>query len=204
MTSSYKWNFVYWLYANPINALWYHFKKAIALLFRRILGALSMAEGIDAEAVEVFAGFFALTLLILAVVFLLYGLYRFFKGRRKKQITRRLFGHEIDSNASYAQFLERGAKSAQKGDYAEAIRAEFVGLLLLLERRSEVHILEAWTTTEIGTALYEVNFKPLGPYRKVAGDFNKWCYGPVPGVEDYSTWHTSLMALWHEVTRDDS
>lgn len=204
MTSSYKWNLIYWLYANPLNALWYHFKKALARLFRRILGALSMAEGIDAEAVETFAGYFALFLLISAAGFLLFGLYRFFKGRRKKQSTRRLFGHEIDSAASYAKFLERGAKSAQDGDYAEAIRAEFVGLLLFLELRSAVHVLEAWTTTEIGTALQEVKFKPMASYRMVAGYFNRWCYGPVPRAEDYSTWHSCIMALWQEVARDDS
>lgn len=204
MATSYKWNLIYWLYANPINALWYHFKKALAFLFRRILGAFSMAEGIDAEAVETFAGFFALFLLIIAAAFILYGLYRFFKGRRKKQSTRRLFGHEIDSAASYAKFLERGAKNAQNGDFAEAIRAEFVGLLLYLEQRSAVHILEVWTTTEIGTALQEVNFKSVASYYRVADYFNRWCYGPVPRAEDYSTWHTHLMALWQEVARDDS
>ncbi len=200
MLNRYQLNPVYWLYGNPLSALWYGTKKMIALGLERLLDALNIASAIDAQTIEYIATGILIALLIAAAIFLVWVFVLWLNRKRNVSLSRQILGHEISEDANFSRFLQKGEAYAQAGEYAEAIRAEFVGLLLALEDKTGLHIHEYWTTTEIGEGLHNLEFERMHDYTRIANAFNRGWYGPKPDVSDYESWHALLMKLWQEVT----
>ena len=200
MISRYQMSPVYWLHANPVSALWYAAKKAIATGLDAFIDSLSFIPNIDRGAIEAIATAILIVILAVSAGALIFGLWKWYQFRHKQQKSRSIFGHEIDRDSDFTSFLLKGESYALAGDYQEAIRAEFVGLLLALEEKCHIHVLEWWTTTEIGEGLEVLGFNHVPQYRQIAMLFNCWWYGPTPDQEAYRAWREQLMILWREVT----
>lgn len=191
----YQMNPVYWLHANPISFVWYHLKKLIAMAIRSFLKALSADYEVDPNVVDAIASTVLILVLVCLCVLVGWRIVVYMKKKRNRSVERTLFGHQVTGLQNAQYYLDLGKDYAEKLAFREAIRAEFVGLLLHIEAQVELHVEEYWTTKEIATALDLIYYADLNAFVEVTHLFNQWCYGPSPRVQDYQVWQQKLSAL---------
>lgn len=188
---------------NPVAGAWHYIKKWLFYWLRDLIIKLDPNYSVSDQWL----------LLLIQIVMVIVGIgfialmvwigYLMLGRRMQSKSKRFLFGEQIEADDEGMTFYNRGVDLAKAGSYTEAIRLQFIGLLLLIEAKGVMHVYESWTNTEISTALlqHHASFSPK--FELIAASFNRWCFGPIPAnLADYQQWLSAMDGLWKVVSSD--
>lgn len=188
---------------NPIAGAWHYLKKWFFYWLIDIIAKFNPNYSVSDQWLLLL---FQIVMAVVGIGFvaLIAWCGYYFLGRRVQQNKKRfLFGEQIEAGDEGMTFYNRGVDMANNGSYTEAIRLQFIGLLLLIEAKGVMHVYESWTNTEISTALlqHHASFSPR--FELITAGFNRWCFGPVPAkLTDYQEWLSAIDGLWKVVGSD--
>lgn len=165
--------------------------------FSNAASALSISKG--ASTVILIIGLLALLALI---TFIAVKIGKAFERRRR--ITE-ILGEKIDDNTTPFTLKEKAALSLAAGEIREAIRYDFIALLLLMHENNLIYLDETKTNEEIYYFLKRNGFNLLSNFRYCIDTFNLVWYGhKIEGGSVYEKWDGSLSQLWNGVISDET
>lgn len=165
--------------------------------FSNAASALSISKG--ASTVILIIGLLALLALI---TFIAVKIGKAFERRRR--ITE-ILGEKIDDNTTPFTLKEKAALSLAAGEIREAIRYDFIALLLLMHENNLIYLDETKTNEEIYYFLKRNGFNLLSNFRYCIDTFNLVWYGhKIEGGSVYEKWDGNLSQLWNGVISDET
>lgn len=140
--------------------------------------------------------------LILFTILIIYIAVRIGRTFERRKKVREILGERIDENTTPATLKQKAAVSAQAGNIREAIRYDFIALLLLMHDRSVIYLEDTKTNGEIYSYLARKSFTALQPLKSCIDIFNLVWYGHKTEKKDivYEEWTRNITVLWDEVT----
>lgn len=137
-------------------------------------------------------------LLFLAVAVLL--LVHAGRGLEKKARVREILGERIDERTTPGSLRKKAAAFLAEGDGRQAVRYDFIALLLLMHEKGLLYLDETKTNQEIYRYLDRNGFSMLRAFQELIGTFDSAWYGhrPCPR-ESYDAWNGRLGAVWNGV-----
>lgn len=188
---------------NPIAGAWHHIKKWLFYWIRDILRTLNPNATVSDEWLDLLMTSIMVLVGIGFVLLIAWCGYFLLRRQIRSKHKRFLFGEQIEADDEGMTFYNRGVDLAKNGSYTEAIRLQFIGLLLLIEAKGVMHVYESWTNTEISMALLQHHASYSPRFELIAASFNRWCFGPVPAkLADYQQWLITMDGLWKVVSTD--
>jgi hypothetical protein len=122
------------------------------------------------------------------------------KTFEKKARLKEILGERIDDKTTPYSLRQSAITFAQKGDFRQAIRYDFIALLFLMHGRNLIYLHETKTNQEIYNYLKKNNFFMLKEFHNMINTFNDFWYGhKLCSVETYKHWQESVNLMWDEV-----
>ena len=118
----------------------------------------------------------------------------------KKSRIKMILGERIGARTTPDSLREKASASLAQGDLRQAVRYDFIALLLLMHEKRLIYIDETKTNQEIYDYLKQNGFKQLQVFQGMIDTFNYLWYGhkSVEGIK-YEAWSSKLNLLWNEV-----
>ncbi len=147
----------------------------------------------------------------LAVVFMIIGLLVIFAiiviaiikvGKILKKDTRlkEILGERIDDKTTPNSLRRKAGSFEKEGDFREAIRYDFIALLLLMHEKNILYLDETKTNEEINNYLKKNNFSMISTFQCLISIFNSSWYGhKLCERNAYENWSNSVNELWSGV-----
>lgn len=118
---------------------------------------------------------------------------------RKSRVTE-ILGEKIDEKTTPNSLRGKGAACLKEGDIRQAIRYDFISVLLLMHEKSIIYLDETKTNKEIYNYLKKNSFSALSALEALINLFNTSWYGHKnPTLEDYNSWDSNISTIWNEV-----
>jgi hypothetical protein len=138
--------------------------------------------------------------IVLFMAILIVAIVRITKAFEKKSRITEILGEKIDERTTPNSLRAKGADSYKSGDIRQAVRYDFIALLLLMHEKSLVYLDETKTNKEIYNYLKKNSFSKLSAIEALINLFNASWYGHKnPSLEDYDIWNSNISAVWNEV-----
>ena len=167
-------------------------QEALSKIFSDLFSNVAIGSGISDILVIV-----ALIVFTILIVYIAVRIGRTFERRKR---IKEILGERIDENTTPASLKLKAAGLAQIGNIREAIRFDFIGLLLLMHERNVVYLDETKTNEEIYMYLLRKKFNLLKQMKNCINIFNQVWYGHKDGSNDlYKEWTGNAVELWNEV-----
>ena len=167
-------------------------QEALSKLLSDLFANVEIGSGISDILVVI-----ALVVFTVLIVYIAVRIGRTFERRKR---IKEILGEKIDENTTPASLKLKAADFAKLGDIREAIRYDFIGLLLLMHERNVVYLDETKTNEEIYMYLMRKKFNLLQQMRNCINIFNQVWYGHKSGNSDlYKEWTENAAKLWNEV-----
>lgn len=137
-------------------------------------------------------------LLMLAIVILI--IIKVSKTFERKARIREILGESINDKTTPSSLRRVAAAFGVKEDFRQAIRYEFIAVLLLMHEKSIIYLDETKTNEEIYKYLKKNKFNNLSSFESLSGDFNSSWYGH-RGCDknSYDKVADTVNLLWNEV-----
>lgn len=160
-------------------------------------GALSISKG--ASIVIIVIGIMAILALL---VFIGVRISKTFERRRK---VTEILGEKIDEATTPDTLRNKAMNAVLKGDIRQAVRYDFIALLLLMHERSYIYLDETNTNEEIFHFLKLSKFEFLSNFRYCIDNFNFLWYGHRESSKSYyENWTKNFNLLWNEVMSNEN
>ncbi|MBC8060678.1 MAG: hypothetical protein H7Y18_08425 [Clostridiaceae bacterium] len=161
-------------------------------IFSNIATAGSISETLS--TIFIIIGLLAIiTIVILIVV-------KFSKTFESKSRIKEILGEKIDDRTTPNSLRLKAEGFAKVEDYRQAIRFDFIALLLLMHEKNLLYLDETKTNEEIYNYLKKNNFSQLVLFKCLINDFNASWYGhKVWNSELYLIWKNNIGLIWNEV-----
>lgn len=138
--------------------------------------------------------------IVLFMAILIVVIVRITKAFEKKSRITEILGEKIDEKTTPNSLRAKGADSYKSGDIRQAVRYDFIALLLLMHEKSLIYLDETKTNKEIYNYLKKNSFSKLSAIEELINLFNASWYGHKnPALEDYEAWNSNISAVWNEV-----
>lgn len=122
------------------------------------------------------------------------------KSFEKKARIKEILGERIDEKTTTGSLRSKAAGFLREGDFRQAIRYDFIALLLLMHEKSLLYLDETKTNQEIYHYLKKNGFSSLQALEHLIDTFNTTWYGHRQCDRDrYDMWSNRLGSLWNEV-----
>lgn len=139
-------------------------------------------------------------ILILIAVFIVFIVIKLIRSFERNKRIKNILGEEIDENTTPFTLKEKAAEAVGIGDFRQAIRYDYIALLLLMHEKGLIYIEETMTNEEIYNYLRIRKFILLEDMRTCINLFNLVWYGhKKDNQEMYERWTRSYSKLWDEV-----
>lgn len=172
-------------------------KKILEFLNKNLSG-IKLSSSASQALPDIFMIIGVLLLILLIVLIILKTNKSFSKKRRLKEI----LGEKIDEATTPMTLRKKASQFKEKGDLRQAIRLDFISILLLLHESSILYLDEAETNEEIYKYLKKENFFKLEDMKYLMNIFNSTWYGHKICTEDmYNHWSYKIDLLWNEVIK---
>lgn len=143
--------------------------------------------------------FMIIGLLIICII-IVFIIIRINKTFDKRTRVKEILGEKIDDRVTPNSLRSRGAMFIQKGDFRQAIRYDFIAILLLMHERNILYIDETKTGEEIYNYLRKNKFPKITVFKKSVNIFNSSWYGHKPSDQKlYDEWSSTIDLIWNEV-----
>ncbi|WP_250813600.1 DUF4129 domain-containing protein [Clostridium swellfunianum] len=118
---------------------------------------------------------------------------------RKKRV-KEILGEKIDHRTTPATLRQKALSFKNTGDLRQAVRFEFIALLLLMHEKNLVYLDETKTNEEIFKYLRKSNFDRADVFKRISDIFNQTWYGHrLADEESYNQWSEGVELLWKKV-----
>jgi hypothetical protein len=118
---------------------------------------------------------------------------------RKKRI-KEILGEKIDDKTTPSSLRILAASFGVKEDFRQAIRYDFIAILLLMHEKNIVYLDETKTNEEIYKYLKKNEFSMLSVFEYLVNDFNSSWYGHrLCTKQTYDKAVQNINQLWNEV-----
>lgn len=142
---------------------------------------------------------FIIVAVIALIIFILFKTKRSY-GRRPKDI----LGEKIHGDTTPLSLRTRVEEALRQGDYREAVRLQYIALLLLLHEGKFLYLEDSMTNYEIYIKLKNNNFHSLDAFAYIMEVFNSVWYGNKKFTSlDYEGFKEKNQVLWNEVNKSE-
>jgi hypothetical protein len=126
------------------------------------------------------------------------------KTFEKKRRVKEILGEKIDNRTTPSSLRQRASGFREAGDLRQAIRYDFIALLLLMHEKSLVYLDETKTNEEIFKYLRKNDFNRADVFKNISDIFNSTWYGhKAADKENYEEWSSNMGLLWNEVIKHE-
>ncbi len=165
-------------------------------LLNSTFSTLQNASEISGNLSKIFI-IIALLILVGIIIAIIVKTSRAFEKRKK---VKEILGENIEEGTTPASLRARASAFERKGDYRQAVRFDFIALLLLMHNKNLLYLDEAKTNEEIYSYLKKFNFTGLKVMKHMMDLFNSSWYGHKTfSGGNYMNWTEKLNLLWDEV-----
>lgn len=118
----------------------------------------------------------------------------------KNKNVKKIYGEKINNTTTAEGLREKSREFKEGGDYREAVRLEFISLLVKMNEKNLLYIDEAMTNSEMIQVLKAKGFKQIGLFQKLTHLFNEVWFGHKNIHEkEYDLWERNMEELWNGV-----
>ena len=168
----------------------------IGRILEKTFSNLSNAPAISDRLSTIFM-IIGFLIIILIIVFIIIRINKTFD---KKTRVKEILGEKIDGRVTPNSLRSRGAAFIKKGDFRQAIRYDFIAVLLLMHEKNIFYLDEAKTGEEIYNYLRKNKFEMVAVFKKLVSIFNASWYGHKPSDQRlYDEWDSTINLIWNEV-----
>jgi len=137
-------------------------------------------------------------LLMLTIVILV--IIKVSKAFERKARIREILGESINDKTTPSSLRRAAANFGVKEDFRQAIRYEFIAVLLLMHEKNIIYLDETKTNEEIYKYLKKNKFNNLSSFESLSGAFNSSWYGHRRcDKNSYDKVADTVNLLWNEV-----
>lgn len=137
-------------------------------------------------------------LLIFTIVVLI--IIKVSKTFERKTRIKEILGEKIHDKTTPNSLRRTSASFGAEGDFRQAIRYEFIAILLLMHEKNVLYLDETKTNEEIYKFLKKNKFPMLSVFKSLINDFNSSWYGHREcNEETYEKVIQNINLLWNEV-----
>lgn len=138
-----------------------------------------------------------LLIIIVIIVFIIIKINKAFDNKTR---VKEILGERIDARVTPNSLRNKGQEFINKGDFRQAIRYDFIAVLLLMHEKNLLYFDETKTGEEINNYLIRNKFEMVGVFRKLVSIFNSSWYGHKTSNEKlYDEWSNTIDLIWNEV-----
>lgn len=183
--------------SNIKNQLQQWFLKLLKKMFNNLETASSVSDSLS--TIFIIIGIMAIIAIILVIVL------KINKTFEKKRKVKEILGERIDDKTTPNSLRQKARIFIESDDYRQAIRYDFIALLLLMHKYSVIYLDETKTNEEIYRYLRKNEFPKTEGFRYLIDSFNAAWYGHKEySKEAYNQWNSYIESIWNEVTRNES
>lgn len=179
-----------------INKVKHYIEDWLLKMFMKLFSNLSGASSISNKLSVVFIiiGILFVTTLIMIVCI------KINKKITKSKKIKEILGEKIDEKTTPYSLKSKAASYEKVGDLRQAIRYDFIAVLLLMHENNLLYLDETKTNEENYIFLRKNNFMLLSTFRYLIDTFNFSWYGhKVCTNEIYQIWKNNMASLWNGV-----
>jgi hypothetical protein len=142
-------------------------------------------------------------LVILAIIVVI--VLKINKGFERKRRVKEILGEKIDARTTPQSLRQKAADFIQAGDLRQAVRYDFIALLLLMHEKNLVYLDETKTNEEIYKYLKKNEFSILDKFKNLIDNFNFTWYGHKElDMTSYGKWNDDIKQVWNEVLKHEA
>lgn len=168
----------------------------ISKMFQNVFSNVESAQSVSSKLSIMFMIIGLLAIIAIIVIAIIKTSKIFKKDIRVKEI----LGERIDDKTTPNSLRRKACSFEGEGDFREAIRYDFIALLLLMHENNVLYLDETKTNEEINNYLKKNNFSMLSTFEYLISIFNSSWYGHKLCERDaYQNWSNSINELWSGV-----
>ncbi len=184
-----------------INNIKNNLKETLLKWFKKNLSTMDNAYEVSEKLSTVFMIIGLLAILSIIVIIIV----KINKTFEKKRKIKEILGERIDNKTTPNSLKQRAIHFKEAGDLRQAIRYDFIALLLLMHEKNLVYLDETKTNEEIFKYLRKSSFNKAEIFKKIADIFNANWYGHKPfDDEGYEDWSNCIELLWNGVIKHEA
>lgn len=179
---------------NFINNLRYIIRNWIIDTLRNI------SWNIPFSAADNLSTIFIIVAILLLIAIIVLVIVTIIKGLDKDVRVKEILGEKITKETTSLTFKNKAEELQKKGRYREAIRYDFIAILLLMHEKRILYLDKAKTNKEIYLYLKKNPFTQIKKFGELIDIFNISWYGhKLCQLENYETWNKKFNHLWSVV-----
>lgn len=125
---------------------------------------------------------------------------KIYKSYERKTRIKEILGEKIDDKTTPNSLKDKALTFEKAGDFRQAIRYDFIALLLLMHEKNIVYLDETKTNEEIYKYLKNNSFTRIENLNSMINIFNSCWYGhKLCNEEIHGIWKSDLKFIWDEV-----
>lgn len=160
--------------------------------FSNLSNAPAISEGLS-TAFMIIGLLFIVSIIIFIIV-------RVSKTFDKKARVKEILGETIHEGVTPNSLRVRGADFLKNGNFREAIRYDFIAVLLLMHEKNILYLDETKTGEEIYNFLKKNKFEMAPSFKRLVKIFNSSWYGHKQTEQDtYNEWDSVISLIWNGV-----
>lgn len=142
--------------------------------------------------------------LLILIIIIIFIVVKINKIRDKKVKISEIFGEKLDEDTSPESLRVKAMEYNSRGEYREAIRYEFIALLLSMHEKGLLILDETKTGDELYQFLRKNGYGKISAFKVLVNIFNSSWYGRKKyDLELYKKWEYSFNLIWNEVTSNE-
>lgn len=122
------------------------------------------------------------------------------KTIERKSRVKEILGEKISTKTTPKGLRDEASSFAEECDFRQAIRYDFIAILLLMHEKNILYLDETKTNDEIYQYLKKNKFNEYSVFQYLINDFNSSWYGhAIYNVESYDRALQNINLIWNEV-----
>lgn len=175
-------------------------KEKIAEWILKILEKTTMKLSNSISISDKVSTIFMIMGLVIIAAIIIFIIIRINKTFERRSRVKEILGEKIDHRTTPLSLKNKAQDFRLQGDYRQAIRYDFIALLLLMHEGGMLYLDETKTNEEIYLFLKKKAFSQLQLFQYLKDVFNSTWYGH-KNCDDlsYTKWNETYNLLWDEV-----
>lgn len=170
--------------------------KGLINILKRIISSMGTATSIAGTLSTIFI---IIGILVITTIVILIAI-KFSKAFESKTRIKEILGEKIDDRTTPNSLRLKAEAFVKVEDYRQAIRFDFISLLLLMHEKTILYLDETKTNEEIYDYLKKNNFSKLVIFKALINDFNANWYGHKVWNDGlYKIYKDNIGLIWNEV-----
>lgn len=168
---------------------------------KQLKKVFSDAASVGAISNKLSTVFIIIGLLVIIAIIIIIAL-KINKTMERKRRVKEILGEKIDEKTTPMSLRRKALRFREEGELRQAVRMDFIALLLLMHEKSLLYLDETKTNEEIYNYLKKNSFSNLHGIRYLMDNFNSTWYGNKSCSKELNdNWEDNLNLVWNEVVK---